>query len=86
MPVLMAYKYLSSDPTYTVPSGPSAGDDLTLPLVLKFHLRTPFELMAYRKLSSDPTYTVPSGPSAGFDLTRPVVEYFHFRTPDGLMA
>ena len=39
---------LSLDPTYTVPSGPSAGDDQTTPLVGYFHFRPPAGVIAWR--------------------------------------
>ncbi len=38
-PVYMAYKL--SDPTYSVPSGPSTADAVTAPPVVYFHFRLP---------------------------------------------
>jgi hypothetical protein len=39
---------LSSDPTYTVPSAPTAGEERTTSPVAYFHLRLPSALSAYR--------------------------------------
>ena len=72
----MAYTLLSLDPTKTLlPSGLTAGDDLTSPPVVNDHISLPdAALSAYTLLSSDPTNNMlPSGLSAGEDLTSPPV-------------
>jgi hypothetical protein len=43
---LMAQMLPLVDPTYTVPSGPSAGDEYTELPVAYFHFKPPVEVMA----------------------------------------
>src|SRR6266536_3968142 len=64
-----------SDPTYTVPFEPTAGDDLTLRPRLADQILAPVAaLSAYTRLSSLPTKMLPSvAEMAGEDLTSPPV-------------
>ena len=65
-----AYKLESLDPTYTVPSDPIAGLEITLFSVVYFQCILPHDAKAYKLLSTDPTYTVvPSDLIAGLEIT-----------------
>jgi hypothetical protein len=61
-----AYIFPSSDPPYTVPSTPIAGDAPTWLPVGKVHSSAPLlPFHAYTIKSLEPTYTVPSALTAG---------------------
>jgi len=51
---LRAYRCLSFEPKYIVPSFPMAGEEAMSLSVLYFHLRLPSGLRAYKNVSKEP--------------------------------
>jgi hypothetical protein len=80
---LIAYSLASFEPTYTVPSGPMAGDEWMAPFVVNIHMSAPVLLFsAYSFESNDPTYSTPLSPMDGDEpqIALPVRK-LHFKAP-----
>ena len=84
---LIAYIRPSSDPIYTMPSSPIAGDEeRMLAAVLYVHFNVPLGLIAYSFPSHAPIYIVPSLLTAGEEYMSEPTKYTHLSLPSGLSA
>src|SRR4051794_11889872 len=81
-----AYRLLSNEPTYTVPSLPRAGEETTNPSVPVPQSLLPFLSSAQTLRSTEPTYAVPSGAKAGSVQTELPAAKAHFSLPFGVTA
>ncbi len=76
---------LSSEPIYTSPLEPIAGDEYQMPPLVEYlHFNVPSGLMAYNFLPDDPAYMTPS-PSTATDPNKyPFVVWLHKVLPDSI--